>query len=94
MTNTSKGFSESTVHVGGTAVSLLRGGAGRTLLVLHEEMGHPGWLSWHDDLSSDHSLLVPVHPGFGSLPRADWVTSVRDLAGFYSGCCGRWPWER
>ena len=47
-------------------------------------MGHPGWLSWHDDLSSDHSLLVPVHPGFGSLPRADWVTSVRDLAGFYS----------
>ena len=84
MTILSNGYTESTINVGGTAVSLLRGGAGRPLLVLHEELGHPGWLTWHEDLSGDHSLLSPVHPGFGAHPRADWVTSVRDLAGFYS----------
>lgn len=84
MAASSNGFSESTVHVGGTSVNLLRGGAGRTVLVLHEELGHPGWLNWHGELASDHSLLLPVHPGFGALPRADWVSSVRDLAGFYS----------
>ena len=84
MTSSSNGFSESTTRVGDTEVSLLRGGSGSPLLVLHEELGHPGWLAWHDDLARNHSLLLPVHPGFGALPRADWVTSVRDLAGFYS----------
>lgn len=84
MTESSNRYSESTVNVSGTPLSLLRGGSGRTLLVLHEELGHPGWLSWHGQLSRGHSLLLPVHPGFGALPRADWISNVRDLAGFYS----------
>ena len=84
MTSVSKEYRESTTHVGGTAVSLLRSGSGPTVLVLHEELGNPGWLSWHTNLASDYELLLPVHPGFGSHPRADWITSVRDLAGFYS----------
>jgi pimeloyl-ACP methyl ester carboxylesterase len=84
MPDSSNGYTESTIHVGGTGVTLIRGGSGSPLLVLHEELGHPGWLSWHADLARNHSLLVPVHPGFGPLPRADWISSVRDLAGFYS----------
>ena len=84
MTTSSNGPIEITVRVGGTGVALLRAGTGRTLLVLHEELGHPGWLAWHGDLATDHSLLLPIHPGFGELPRADWVSGVRDLAGFYS----------
>ena len=84
MTDSSNGLIESTIQVGDTGVALLRGGSGRTVLVLHEELGHPGWLSWHSDLARDHSLLVPVHPGFGALQRADWISGVRDLAGFYS----------
>ncbi len=80
----SNGYSQSTVNVGGTLVALLRGGSGRPLLVLHEELGHPGWLGWHQQLAQGNSLLLPVHPGFGELPRADWVMSVRDLAGFYA----------
>ena len=78
------GYTDSTVNVGGTGVSMIKGGAGPPVLVLHEELGHPGWLSWHSELARDHSLHVPVHPGFGSLPRADWISGVRDLAGFYS----------
>ena len=84
MADYASGQTESTIHVGGTGVTLMRGGAGRPLLVLHEELGHPGWLSWHAELAHDHSLLMPVHPGFGALPRADWISTVRDLAGFYS----------
>ena len=84
MAAASNGYTESTIYVGSTGVSLLRGGSGRPLLVLHEELGHPGWLAWHSELAQARSLLLPVHPGFGSLPRADWVSSVRDLAGFYS----------
>ena len=84
MTASIDGYTESTIHVGGTGVTLLRGGSGAPLLVLHEELGHPGWLAWHQDLAQDRSLLLPVHPGFGQLPRADWIANVRDLAGFYS----------
>ena len=84
MTISSNGYTESTIQVGSTGVSLLRGGSGRAVLVLHEELGHPGWLDWHRDLARDHSLIVPVHPGFGQLPRADWISGVRDLASFYS----------
>ena len=84
MTASSDGFTESTINVGGTGITLLRSGSGPPLLVLHEELGHPGWLAWHADMAQDHSLLLPVHPGFGQLPRADWIANVRDLAGFYS----------
>ena len=84
MTVSIDGFTESTINVGGTGVTLLRSGSGPPLLVLHEELGHPGCLAWHADMGQDHSLLLPVHPGFGQLPRADWIANVRDLAGFYS----------
>ena len=84
MTASIDGFTESTINVGGTGVTLLRSGSGPPLLVLHEELGHPGWLAWHAGMAQDHSLLLPVHPGFGQLPRADWIANVRDLAGFYS----------
>jgi len=84
MAESSKECTESTIHVGGIDLKIIKGGSGRPLLVLHEELGHPGWLSWHSALSKNHQLYVPVHPGFGALPRADWVSSVRDLAGFYS----------
>ena len=84
MPTTSNGYTDSTINVGGTGVAMIRGGSGRPLLVLHEELGFPGWLAWHQDISQDHALMIPVHPGFGALPRAEWVSGVRDLAGFYS----------
>ena len=90
MTISSNGYTESTIHVGGTGVSLLRGGSGRPLLVLHEELGHPGWFAWHKDLAQDHSLLLAGASGVrrsyrgptGSAESATWQASIR-------GCCGR-----
>lgn len=75
---------QETIKCDGTDLAVIKGGAGRPLLVLHEEMGHPGWLKWHTEMARDHSLIIPLHPGFGVTPRADWIWNIRDLAGFYA----------
>jgi len=62
----------------------LKSGGGKPLLVLHGELGHPGWLGWHETLSRRRTLLIPFHPGFGQTPRVEWVMNVRDLACFYA----------
>jgi pimeloyl-ACP methyl ester carboxylesterase len=84
MADSTQQWHQDTVNVDGTDLAVIKGGSGRPLLVLHEEMGHPGWLKWHTELARDHSLLIPLHPGFGVTPRADWIWNVRDLAGFYA----------
>jgi len=78
------GFAEETVKVGGTSLIVLKGGSGKPLLVLHEELGFPGWLRWNAEMAKTRRLLVPMHPGFGRTERAEWISSVRDLAGFYA----------
>ena len=84
MVENPKPWTDGTVHVGGVDLTIIKGGSGRPLLVLHEELGFPGWLRWHAALAQTHTLYIPIHPGFGQLPRVDWVSSVRDLASFYS----------
>ncbi len=71
------------VRVAGTELTFIKGGTGRPLLVLHEELGHPGWLQWHSELARGHQLLIPIQPGFNGTPRVDWIANIRDLAGFY-----------
>ncbi len=71
------------IHVAGTDLTFIRGGSGRPLLVLHEELGHPGWLRWHSELARDRELLIPIQPGFSGTERIDWIANMRDLAGFY-----------
>jgi pimeloyl-ACP methyl ester carboxylesterase len=73
-----------TVRVSGTELTLLKGGTGPPLLILHEELGYPGWLNWNHALAQTHSLLTPLHPGFGTTVAPEWIRSARDLAGFYS----------
>ncbi len=75
---------EETVRVAGTDLVLLQSGTGQPVLVLHEELGHPGWLRWHAELARNHTVILPLHPGFGKSPRVEWVTGIRDLAGFYA----------
>jgi pimeloyl-ACP methyl ester carboxylesterase len=73
-----------TVRVSGTDLMLVRGGTGRPLLILHEELGYPGWLNWNRALAQGHTLITPMHPGFGTTPAPEWIRGARDLAGFYS----------
>ena len=73
-------FTEELLDVAGVRLQLRRGGAGAPLLVLHGELGVPGWLRAHAMLARRFAVHVPSLPGFGASARPDWIASVRDLA--------------
>ncbi len=75
--------SEEFVDVAGGQVHLLRGGAGDPLLVLHHDIGNPGWLPFYQDLAREFAVYVPSHPGYGQSSRPSWMRSVRDVAVVY-----------
>jgi len=77
-------FAETFVEAGGLRVQLRRGGAGPPLLVLHGELGVPGWLGAWEALARDFTVHVPSLPGFGQSARPDWIIGVRDLAAWVS----------
>ncbi len=79
-----QGWQDETVQVAGTELVVTRGGSGPELIVLHEELGHPGITRWHEELARTHALVIPHHPGFGKSPRVEWINNARDMAGFYS----------
>ena len=75
---------ETMYQVGTDQLFVLTAGSGRPILVLHEELGFPGWMKWNERLSDHRTLLTPLLPGFGRTPRAGWIMSVRDLASLVS----------
>lgn len=74
---------ESFLDVTGGKVQMLQAGSGRPLLVLHHDIGNPGWLPFYDTLAADFTVYVPSHPGFGQSDRPEWMRSVRDMAIVY-----------
>ena len=83
MTTASQTWTQEIVELAGTRVEMVRGGAGKPLLILHDEMGHPGWLRYHEELSQTFTVYIISHPGFGKSDRLDWIASVRDMATWY-----------
>jgi pimeloyl-ACP methyl ester carboxylesterase len=81
------------IEVGDVPVAVRRGGEGPPLLVLHDELGFPGWMSWNDRLATTHELIVPMQPGYGQTPKVDWIRSYRDLAGFYARMVREQGWR-
>jgi len=77
-------WTQSTVDVGGAAVDVVHGGDGPPLLVLHDELGWSGWQDWHERLSRDHEVIIPLQPGFGHSDRLDWAWTYRDVGTFYA----------
>ncbi|HVN29457.1 MAG TPA: alpha/beta hydrolase [Candidatus Binataceae bacterium] len=75
---------EEKLKVAGAELVLLKAGSGKPLLILHDELGYPGWMTWNETLAHDRTLLIPLQPGFGKTPKIDWIMNFRDLAGFYS----------
>ena len=74
---------EETVRVGETPVHVLRGGAGRPVVVLHGIEGPEGWLAFHEALAGDTDVWAPSHPGYGHTPRPEWLESITHTAQFY-----------
>lgn len=73
-------FTEEFVNAAGVRVQLRRGGTGKPVLVLHSELGVPGWLRAYALLAQHFTVYVPALPGFGQSERPDWIVTVRDLA--------------
>ena len=76
-------WTEEQVEVGGTKLLLHKAGTGEPLLILHGEMGHSGWMRFHQAMAQKYTLYLPRHPGFGGSDRLDWIMNMRDLAGWY-----------
>jgi pimeloyl-ACP methyl ester carboxylesterase len=70
-------------RVGSVTVRMLRGGEGEPLLFLHGAGGWPGWIPLFDKLAARHDVLVPEHPGFGTLENAGAIRDVADMAMYY-----------
>ena len=83
MTTPSAPWTADMIEAGGLKIELVKGGSGPPLLVLHDELGHPGWLRYHDALARHYTLHLPSHPGFGQSDRPDWILTMRDLACWY-----------
>lgn len=73
-------FTEELVQVADVQIQLRQGGTGEPLLVLHSELGVPGWLRTYELLAQHYTVYVPSLPGFGQSARPDWIISIRDLA--------------
>jgi pimeloyl-ACP methyl ester carboxylesterase len=71
------------ITVRGCSIGLMRGGAGRPLLILHTGGGAGQWLPYMADLAARHDVIVPEHPGFGASDTPDWLDTIPDLANFY-----------
>ena len=80
MSTTTDNYTDEMVDAGFGRVHLMKGGTGRPLLVLQDDIGSPGWLPFYDALAQHFTVYVPEHPGFGQSERPEWMRSVRDLA--------------
>jgi len=69
--------------VGNISVRMLCAGAGEPLVFLHGAGGFPGWLALFDKLAPHYELLVPEHPGFGTLDNAGAIRDIADMAMYY-----------
>jgi pimeloyl-ACP methyl ester carboxylesterase len=83
MATSSTPWTEELVEAAGIKLHVIKGGTGQPLLLLHDEMGHPGWLQYHAALAQHYTLHIPSHPGCGQSDHLDWVMHIRDLAFWY-----------
>src|SRR5260370_10292388 len=77
------GWSEQDIELGEVKLDLTRGGHGRTVLVLHHDIGTVDQLPFYDALAEKFDVIVPRHPGFGVPERLQWLRHPRDLAALY-----------
>ncbi len=83
MTTATQTWTRHSRELAGVQTSIVSGGRGDALLVLHDETGYPGWMRWHESLARDFELVMPMMPGYGGSARLDWAMSMRDMAGWY-----------
>ena len=87
---TTASYTEQTLDEIPGRVHLMKGGQGSPLLVLHDDVGTPGWTPFYDELAGRSTVYVPSHPGYGKSEDADrtrrpgWMRNVRELAAVHA----------
>ena len=71
---------EQVIAAAGIETEVRRGGQGAPLLVIHGELGVPGWLDAYARLGESFEVVVPSLPGYSRSTRPDWIMGVHDLA--------------
>src|SRR5215813_13626011 len=86
---TAGNYTETFVEVADVRLQLRQGGTGEPLLVLHGELGVPGWLQAYELIAEHFTVYVPSLPGFGqsaptgSLACAIWQPGSAGLSETY-----------
>ena len=83
MTTSPTSYTEETRQIAGAELKLLKAGSGDPLVVLHGELGHPGWLRCYEELAKEYTVYIPLHPGFGVTSRLEWIMTMRDFSCWY-----------
>ena len=79
---------EQFVEVVGEKIHWLQRGSGDSLIVLHHDIGNPGWLPFYEQLAQRFTVTVPDFPGWGqALRRRSWL-------GWDSGAGSQPRWRR
>ncbi|MGE0542398.1 MAG: alpha/beta fold hydrolase [Dehalococcoidia bacterium] len=73
-------WQDETVQLATGTIRVARRGDGPPLVVLHQDVGHPGNLPLYDDLARRFTVYIPDLPGFGNSDRLDFARHPRDLA--------------
>lgn len=84
MSEVAEAVLEERIEIDATPFVLLKGGEGTPLLILHDELGFPGWMEWNDALAGARAQIIPLQPGFGRSAPLPWVKDYRDLAAYYA----------
>jgi pimeloyl-ACP methyl ester carboxylesterase len=71
------------VPVGGTSIELYDQGSGPAILLLHGAGGLKAGAPYLRSLTTKARVIAPSHPGFGSSPLPEWISSIDDLAYLY-----------
>ena len=79
---------EEKLNVAGAELVMIKGGAGKPLLILHDELGYPGWMTWNESLAHERTLLIPLQPGYRQdCAKSTGYWTIATWRVLLAGCC-------
>ena len=83
MSGDSSAYTEEEIVIPEGKLTMRTSGSGDPVLILHGELGFPGWRKYHQKLSEQYKVMAPSHPGYDESDRLEWAMKVSDLAAVY-----------
>jgi pimeloyl-ACP methyl ester carboxylesterase len=77
-------WTETVEEIAGCKLHVTRAGSGRSVLILHHDIGTPDQLAFYDTLAETFDVIIPHLPGWGKSERPQWLRHPRDIAAIAS----------